>query len=162
MAPFTPFRRPLIAAALLLGLSGAAQAQTAQLRPGPGSQPLPQELPRGEGPRLSAAQRQKLFPETRSLAIQDHQARIAILQQGQRCLGAAGNGDALRACMRQERQAMDAQRSRHREALRQAFVRQGIPVPDWSQRSGHRHGGPGGASQGWDHPGQPVNALPLN
>lgn len=162
MAPFSPLRRPLIAAALVVGLGTAAHAQSAQLIPGPGSQPLPAELPRGEGPRLSAAQRQKLFPETRTLALQDHQARIAILQQGQRCIGAAGNGDALRACMRQERQAMDEQRGRHREALRQAFVRQGIPVPDWSQRKGRRPAGPGGQPQGWDHPGQPGTLLPLN
>jgi hypothetical protein len=149
MSQRVPFRRPLIAAALLLGLASAAHAQSA---------PLPSA--RGEGPRLSAAQRQKMFPETRALAVRDHQARIAILEKGLRCLTAASGGDALRACMRQERQALDAQRSRHREALRQAFVRQGIPVPDWSQRQGRRSAGPEGAPQGWDHPGQPGFPLP--
>ena len=85
MARITPWQRPLIAAALMLGLGTAVQAQ---------SSAPPQ--PRGEGPRLTAAQRQKVFPETRSLAVQDHQARIAILQQGERCINAATNGDGLR------------------------------------------------------------------
>lgn len=156
MAPRTLLRRPLLVAALVLGLGGAAQAQST-LQPYPQGQPKPQH--QGQGPRLTEAQRQTMFPETRSLAVQDHQARIAILQQGQRCLVGASNGDGLRACMRQERQALDAQRSRHREALRQAFVRQGIPVPDWSQRP--RRGPGGGQSQGWDHPEQPGGPLPL-
>ena len=141
--------RALLATALSVS-AAAAQAQSA----------LPLQ-PRGEGPRLSEAQRQKLFPETRALAVQDHQARIAILQQGQRCLAAAVDGDGLRNCMRQERQALDGQRSRHREALRQAFLRQGIPVPDWSQRQGRRPGGAGGGAKGWDHPRQPGAAQPL-
>jgi hypothetical protein len=126
-APSRGQRRPLlIAAALAVGLlGGAAQAQS-QGKPAP-------TAPEGGGARLSDAQQRKLFPELRALAVQDHQARIGILQQGQRCLGAAGNGDGLRACLRQERQALDDQRGRHREAVHQAYQRLGIPLPPGGQ-----------------------------
>lgn len=144
--------RPLLAAALVVGLGAAAQAQQTQPIPNP-STAAP--LRNGDGPRLSQAQRQKIFPDTRALAVQDHQARIVILQQGERCLAAATNGDALRACMRQERQAMQAQHQQHREALRQVFVRNGLPVPDWSKRQGGPKAKPGGGTYGWDHPAQP-------
>jgi len=150
MACITPWQRPLIAAALVLGLGTVVQAQST----------VPPK-PRGEGPRLTEAQRQKVFPETRSLAVQDHRARIAILQQGERCISAASNGDGLRTCMRQERDALQNQRQQHRDALRQVFVRNGIPVPDWSQRKGGRGAGPAGSREGWDHPGQPGGTLPL-
>jgi len=150
MAPITPWHRPLIAAALVLGLGSAVQAQS--------SAPPP---PRGEGPRLTEAQRQKVFPETRSLAAQDHRARIAILQQWERCINAATNGDGLRSCMRQERDALQNQRQQHRAALRQVFVSNGIPVPDWSQRKGGPSPRPAGGGYGWDHPSQPQEPLPL-
>ena len=150
MPRISPWQRPLIAAALVLGLGTAVQAQT--------SAPL---KPKGEGPRLTEAQKQKVFPETRALAAQDHRARIAILQQGERCISAAPNGDGLRTCMRQERDALQNQRQQHRDALRQVYVRNGIPVPDWSQRKGSRGAGTPGAREGWDHPGQPVSPLPL-
>jgi hypothetical protein len=150
MARITPWQRPLIAAALVLGLGTAVQAQ-----------PTVTPKPRGEGPRLTEAQRQKVFPETRSLAAQDHRARIAILQQGERCISAATNGDGLRTCMRQERDALQTQRQQHRDALRQVFVRNGIPVPDWSQRKGGTSPRPAGGGYGWDHPGQPAEPLPL-
>lgn len=150
MAPITPWQRPLIAAALLLGLGTAVQAQSTA-----------PSKPRGEGPRLTEAQRLKVFPETRTLAAQDHRARIAILQQGERCISAATNGDGLRNCMRQERDALQNQRQQHRNALRQMFVRNGIPVPDWSQRKRGPSPRPAGGGYGWDRPGQPTEPLPL-
>jgi len=150
MPRISPWQRPLIAAALVLGLGTAVQAQT--------SAPL---KPKGEGPRLTEAQRQKVFPETRALAAQDHRARIAILQQGERCISAAPNGDGLRTCMRQERDALQNQRQQHRDALRQVFVRNGIAVPDWSQRKGGTSPRPAGGGYGWDYPGQPTQPLPL-
>jgi len=150
MARLTPWQRPLIAAALVLGLGTAVQAQ---------SSPPPHHG--GDGPRLTEAQKQKMFPETRALAAQDHRARIAILQQGERCISAAPNGDGLRTCMRQERDALQTQRQQHRDALRQVYERNGIPVPDWSQRKAGRGAGTPGAREGWDHPGQPVGPVPL-
>jgi hypothetical protein len=152
MARITSWQRPLIAAALVLGLGSAVQAQ---------SNAAPK--PRGEGPRLTEAQRQKVFPETRALAAQDHRARIAILQKGERCINAATSGDGLRTCMRQERDALQNQRQQHRDALRQVFVRNGIAVPDWSQRKGGQSPRPAGGGYGWDRPGQPAGqpAEPL-
>ena len=150
MPRISPWQRPLIAAALVLGLGTAVQAQS--------SAPL---TPKGEGPRLTEAQKQKMFPETRTLAGQDHRARIAILQQGERCISAATNGDGLRSCMRQEREALQNQRQQHRDALRQVFVRNGIPVPDWSQRKGGPSPRPADGGYGWDQPGQPAERLPL-
>ena len=150
MATQFPLQRPLIATALLLALGSAVQAQT--------SAPTKH---RGDGPRLSEAQRQKLFPENRSLAVQDHRDRIAILQQGERCISAASTGDGLRACMRQEREALQGQRQKHREALRAMFQRNGIAVPESGRRKDRPANRPGGGSDGWDHPGQPAEPLPL-
>ncbi|MFM7266834.1 MAG: hypothetical protein ACKOZW_14845 [Cyanobium sp.] len=121
---------PLAAAALSLALgAGAALAQ-------------PVGDPGGSG-RLTPAQWQKIFPEFRQQALQDHRARAAILQRGERCIAAAGNGDALRACMREERNAMQQQRQEHRTAMRSLFERNGIPTPEWKNRRGGPGGGPG-------------------
>lgn len=138
-----PLQRSLIAAALVLGLGAAAQAQAQ------GGQ--------DKGPGLTDAQRQKLFPDIRSLSLQDHRARIAILQKGERCIGAAATPDAQRDCMRQEREAMQAQRKQFGTAMRELFQRNGIPVPEWKGkgRRGGRPGGPDGGAAGWDQPGQP-------
>jgi hypothetical protein len=125
----------MLAAALAVGLlAGTAQAQGGPAPAGPGGAKPEGWGAGGGGPRLSEAQQRKIFPELRALAVQDHQARIGILQQGQRCLGAAGSGDGLRACLRQERQALDDQRGRHREAVRQLYQRLGIPLPTGGQQ----------------------------
>jgi len=121
----------LAALALVVGASGAALAQ-------PVGQPA-------KG-RLTPQQWQKIFPEHRSLAMRDHQARISILQKGERCIAAAGNGDALRDCLRRERTAHQQQRQAHRTEMRGLFERNGIPVPDWGSKRGGR--GPGGQGGG--------------
>jgi len=117
----------LAALALVVGAAGSALAQ-------PVGEPA-----RG---RLTPQQWQKIFPEHRSLAIRDHQARIAILQKGERCIAGAGNGDGLRECLRQERSAYQQQRQAHRSEMRRLFERNGIPVPEWGRRGGK--GGKGG------------------
>lgn len=147
MIRFRWLHHPLMAAALVVGLGAAAQAQTNAAPP-----------PKGDGPRLSEAQKKLVFPETRSLAVQDHQARIAILQRGERCIAAALDGDGLRACMRQERDAIQTQRQQHRQQLRQVFQRHGIAVPKDSKRPA------GPTASAWDHPrqaGQAGEALLL-
>jgi hypothetical protein len=112
------------ALALGFGLPGVALAQ-----------------PAGDGGRLgiTPAQWQKVFPDFRQQALKDNRARIGILQRGERCISAAGSGDALRSCMREERSAMQQQRSESRTAMRLIFERNGITVPErrWGQ------GGPG-------------------
>ncbi|KEF41736.1 MAG: hypothetical protein ER33_09805 [Cyanobium sp. CACIAM 14] len=111
----TPFRIAVLAVAL--GAGGAALAQTAPSEPG----------------RPTPAQLQKIFPEQKRLAISDHQARITILQNGERCLGAAGSSEALRACMKQEREAYQRQREQHRAEIKVLFERNGIPLPEWGR-----------------------------
>lgn len=126
-----PFRRPLALAviAVALGGSGAALAQA-----GP-----------GEGMRLTPAQRQKIFPEQKRLALTDHQARIAILQNGERCLAAAGSGEALRDCMKEQRNAMQRQRELHRSAMKALLESNGIAMPAWGKGEGRWSGGEGRA-----------------
>ncbi|MEB3305881.1 MAG: hypothetical protein VKL58_06665 [Cyanobacteriota bacterium] len=112
---------PLPALVLLLGLAApAALAQPV----GPNLQEL----------RLTPAQRQKVFPEQRRLALQDHQARMAILQRGERCIEKAANAELLRTCMREEREAMRQQRSQHMERLKALYQRNGLPTPPWLMR----------------------------
>lgn len=106
--------------------------------------------PTGEPPRrlLTPAQEQKIFPEHKALAIRDRQARIAILQRGERCVSAATSAEALRACLRQEREAYQVQRSQHRAEMRRLLERNGISLPErprrgrWDDKGGP--GGPGG------------------
>ncbi|MFN6337129.1 MAG: hypothetical protein ACK41W_00125 [Cyanobacteriota bacterium] len=121
----------LPALALLVGLAGqAALAQPV----GPN--------PRGE--RLTPEQRQRVFPEQRRLALVDHQARIAILRRGESCLNAAANADALRDCLRQEREAMGRQRREFMNEMKALYERNGLAAPQWKQRPGRMGKPPAG------------------
>jgi hypothetical protein len=124
---------PIAVLALTLGSSGVALAQAG----GP------------EAGRPTPAQLQKIFPEQKRLALSDHQARIAILQSGERCLAAAGSSEALRTCMKQERDAYQRQREQHRAAMKSLLERNGIPLPQWGR--GDRKGTWGEGRPG--HPG---------
>jgi hypothetical protein len=145
--------------ALALGLATAAAPALAQPVAQPPTQlsPLPGAAPAGQGARqqrpqrLTPEQRQKIFPEQRTLAVQDHQARIAILEKGQRCLKAAANADALGDCMRQEREAMQSQRTQHMASMRDLLQRNGLPVPQWRPMRGK----PGMGMPGTGMPGGP-------
>ncbi|MEA5442571.1 hypothetical protein [Cyanobium gracile] len=110
-----PLRIAVLAA--VLGSTGVAMAQS-----GP-----------SEAGRPTPAQMQKIFPEQKRLAISDHQARIAILQTGERCLSAAASSEALRACMKQQRETSQRQRQQHRAAMQALFQRNGIPLPQWGK-----------------------------
>ena len=114
--PDAPSRSRTFGAALLtLVLSGApALAQS------------PQKL---TPIRLTPAQQQKLFPERRRLDLEATQARIAILEKHQRCLTAASTAQALQTCQKEERQALMTQRQQQRNAMKQLFERNGIPMP---------------------------------
>lgn len=115
-----PLRIAVLAA--VLGSTGVAMAQS-----GP-----------SEAGRPTPAQMQKIFPEQKRLAISDQQARIAILQSVERCLSSAASSEALRACMKQQRDASQRQRQQHRAALQALFQRNGIPLPQWGK--GDRNG----------------------
>jgi hypothetical protein len=123
----------LSALALLLGLAAPASL----------AQPVGPNL---QEPRLTPAQRQKVFPEQRRMALQDHQARMAILQRGERCLEKAANAEVLRTCLREEREALREQRRRHMERVKGLYERNGLPTPQWLMRKGgpQRPGGDGG------------------
>ena len=145
MTRLSPRHRPasLGHRALALALSaGATAALSLGLSTSRSAFAQPVGDPGGTG-RPTPAQWQKIFPEHRQLALQDHRARLAILQQGERCIAAAGNGDALRACMREERSAMQQQRRQHMDAMRALFERNGMPAPEWKNRRGGLGGGPG-------------------
>ena len=148
--PSLSLRRLSLALALGLVTAAPALAQpVAQPTTQPGGAPAGQ-VPRKPRPqRLTPEQRQKIFPEQRSLAVQDHQARIAILEKGQRCLKAAANADALSDCMRQERDAMQTQRNQHMSSMRDLLQRNGLPVPQWRPLQGKPGMGmPGGPGYG--------------
>lgn len=148
--PSLSLRRLSLALAMGLVTAAPALAQpVAQPTTQPGGAPAGQ-VPRKPRPqRLTPEQRQKIFPEQRSLAVQDHQARIAILEKGQRCLKAAANADALSDCMRQERDAMQTQRNQHMSSMRDLLQRNGLPVPQWRPLQGKPGMGmPGGPGYG--------------
>ncbi len=110
-----PLRIAVLAA--VLGSTGGVMAQSA---PSEATRPTP-------------AQMQRIFPEQKRLAISDQQARIAILQTGERCLSSAASSEALRACMKQQREASQRQRQQHRESLRALFQRNGLALPQWGK-----------------------------
>ena len=114
MTPSSILSRPLGAAMLALLLGGAPA--------------LAQETQKPAG-RLTPTQQQKLFPELRQIGLQGTQARISILQKQQQCLTAATSAQAMRACQRQERQALMSQREQQRQAVQQVYARNGIAMP---------------------------------
>lgn len=87
-----------------------------------------------QGGQLTPVQRQKVFPEQRQMALQDHRARMAILERGERCIQGAADGEVLRTCMRDEREALRQQRRQHMERLKALYDRNGLPIPQWMQR----------------------------
>jgi len=154
-------RGPLVGVALLLALLAPVPAQ-AQGAPNPAA-PGRGQPPAGGVllPRPTEEQQRRIFPEIRRLAVEDHRARIAILQRGERCSRQASNGDGLRACMREERSQMQTQRQRHRDAVRGVMQRNGIRLPE-GRPGGGGYGPPDGAQEGWDHsrPGTMPGGMP--
>jgi len=138
--PLLSFARPHPFATALLLLLGGAPALAQPTAPAP----LPLR------PQLTPAQQQRLFPEWRRIDQQSVQARLVILQNQERCLAAATDLTALRACQRQERQALMLQRQRQRLALTQLFSRNGIELPAWPQERLRpwRNGAPGSTAPG--------------
>jgi hypothetical protein len=123
--------RPLAglpALALLLVSLGGTSAMAQPVGPTPA------------GPRLTRDQQQKLCPEQRRLALTDRRARIAILQRGETCLQSALDSEAVRNCMRMEREAMRKQRRQHMDDVQALFERNGLPAPQWKKRQGPRQG----------------------
>ena len=98
--------------------------------------------------RLTPEQRQKIFPDQRRLALQDHRARIAILQRGESCINGATTPDALKDCMRAQRDATWQQRRQHMSEMQALFARNGLPMPQWRRLEKPQGPRPGGSGAG--------------
>lgn len=100
------------------------------------------------GPRLTPAQQEAVFPDQKALALRHHRERLSAMQDGLRCLENAGNWQALRNCMQQERRNNMEQRRAYWGELRSLYARNGITLPSegWRQRQGQRQGGGGAGS----------------
>jgi hypothetical protein len=121
------------ASLMLFSISGAALAQTTP--------------PTGR-PQLTPAQQAKIFPEQKALSLKSHQTRIASLTDGERCISAAGNWEALKSCMQQERQANMAMHKANRSEMRSLFERNGIPFPEAREGGGKQRWGGDQGGQG--------------
>ena len=140
-------RSRLSAVALVASLGGSALALLPLAAPAqpvgePGrSRPTPEQL-------------EKIFPEFRTLQLQDRRSRIATMQTAERCIQGAKNATALQSCMKQERTTTMTQRQQHYSALRQLFESNGLPVPEMGRGDRrNRKLNPGGAgSQGGSLP----------
>jgi hypothetical protein len=118
--PHSPLSLGLSCLALVLSLgNGVALAQPVGPAPRAG--------------RLTPEQREKVFPEQRRLTLRDHRARITILQKGESCIASASGADALRECLRTEREAMGQQRRLHMTELQALYERIGLPMPQWKR-----------------------------
>ena len=136
-------RSRLSAVALVASLGGSALALLPLAAP---AQPVGQP---GKN-RPTPDQLKKIFPELRTLKLQDHRSRIVRLQAAERCIQAVQDVTAMKSCMKQERTTAMAQRQQYSTALRQLFERNGLPVPEMGRGDrGYRKGNPAGAgSQG--------------
>ncbi len=79
--------------------------------------------------RLTPAQKEKIFPERKALLMKQQQKRETIQKDSQRCVSKAANQEALRNCMKQQRQANRELRSQYREEMRKIYERNGIEAP---------------------------------
>jgi hypothetical protein len=64
----------------------------------------------------------EMFQKMKSKMIEDQQQRVQILQQGESCIQAASAPDQLRACHKQEHEAMEQlhkQNEQKRDAMRE-------------------------------------------
>jgi len=127
LVPVRP--RPLMARLVLpLHLVAAIGLLPGLIADPAGAQPVGQPAARPLRP--TPEQLKKIFPEQRSLLLDDHRSRIAILQKGERCMTAATSSEALRDCLRQEREAYSRQREQNHEQMRQLYTRNGLPLPE--------------------------------
>jgi hypothetical protein len=143
---------PPAAAALALALQvggGNAQAQQAATpQPGPGARP--------ETLNLTPAQQQELFAGRKSMALGTTSARIAVLQQTERCIKGARDLDALRQCHMQERTAQRELMERKRTEVASLYKRLGLPAPQPRGEWGRKGMGPDGAAGPANPGGKPA------
>jgi len=139
MTPLSRFRSsPLLASTLSMATMSLATASLATMSLAAVS--LGAALPgRADGhapQRLTAAQESQIFPERKAALLRHRRERIEVLQNGERCIGAARDTDALRTCMQEEWQQQRVQRQKHREAMGEIYARSGITAPTDRQGGG--------------------------
>ena len=84
----------------------------------------------GTRPKLSSEQKQELFAARRAWEIKSHDRRIFILQEAQRCIKAAADRSAYKACEDAEGEARTALRKEARENLNATRIKLGLkPKP---------------------------------
>ncbi|MEB3332768.1 MAG: hypothetical protein VKI83_09800 [Synechococcaceae cyanobacterium] len=140
---------PLAALTLLAVLPAPVLAQSTD---GPGGRP--------PGPRLTPAQQQAVFPEQKALTLRSHRARLNALQEGLRCLENAGDWQALRGCMKQERRNNMEERRAYWSELRALYARNGITLPQPQEGWRRRQQGPGSGSGAGGGSGAPRSSQP--
>jgi hypothetical protein len=85
--------------------------------------------------KLSKEQLEKIFPERRTLLLEDLKERRRILETSERCINGARQSDALKECLKSQRKSEMTLRQKERDGMRRIFARNGINAPV---------GGPGG------------------
>jgi hypothetical protein len=89
---------------------------------------LAQSQAPGEGlRRFRPEQRQEMFQALRDLERRSHAARIAILQEADRCIAAASTWNAFQSCERQEKQARERFKVEIRSEAEGLRARFGLP-----------------------------------
>ena len=77
-------------------------------------------------PKLSSDQKQELFAARRAWELKSHDRRIAILQEAQRCIKAAVDRSAYKACEKAEGEARRTLRKEARETLNATRIKLGL------------------------------------
>ncbi len=80
--------------------------------------------------KLTPSQKQELFNFRRSQSLKTHAEQISILQNGERCITAATNLEALQACRQQAMQSRRALMTRNRDQARAFSQKLGLPLPE--------------------------------
>jgi hypothetical protein len=79
---------------------------------------------------LSSAEQATIFSARKALALSSHQARLAALRNGESCISATVQWQALENGMQQERQANIAIHKANRAEVRSLFARNGLSFPE--------------------------------
>ena len=85
----------------------------------------------GSRPKLSSEQKQELFAAKKAWEIKSHDRRIAILNEAQRCIKAAADLSAYKACEKSEGEARRVLRKEARQTLNATRIKLGLePMSD--------------------------------
>ncbi|MCP9884724.1 hypothetical protein KBY97_06240 [Synechococcus sp. ATX 2A4] len=80
--------------------------------------------------KLTPSQKQELFSFRRSQSLKTHAEQISILQNGERCITAATDMEALQACRQKAMESRRALMSKNRDQARAINQKLGLPMPE--------------------------------